>query len=145
MPFRSFAEGPLASRLVATLVVAGFGSVAVGAPAQDAPARRGIGAPPPAATPADAKPAERAPLDAKWVGAWIGSAKLPAPEGQPAPELPLFFVVRAPASGPTVGIWSLPAGVQGKTADDVAANGRTLAFTLASLVCLQIELFLMAG
>jgi len=132
MSFRSFTEGPLASRLVATLVVAGFGSVAVGAPGQDAPARRGIGAPPPAATPADAKPAERAPLDAKWVGAWIGSAKLPAPEGQPAPELPLFFVVRAPASGPTVGIWSLPAGVQGKTADDVAANGRSLAFTLES-------------
>jgi hypothetical protein len=131
---------------VATLVVAGFGSIAVGAPAQDAPARRGIDAPPPAATspatpppptppettPTATTPADRAPLDAKWVGAWIGSAKLPAPEGQPAPELPLFFVVRAPASGPTVGIWSLPAGVQGKTADDVAANGRSLAFTLVS-------------
>ena len=39
MSFRSFTEGPLASRLVATLVVAGFGSVAVGAPGRTVSSR----------------------------------------------------------------------------------------------------------
>jgi pimeloyl-ACP methyl ester carboxylesterase len=132
MPIRSFAEGSLDSRFAVTLLVAALGSLAVDASAQDAPARRGIGAPPAAALPAETTPAKRAPLDAKWVGAWMGSAKLPAPEGSPAPELPLFFVVRGSDSAPSVEVWSLPAGAQGKACIDVAGDGRTLAFTLES-------------
>ena len=140
MLFRPFAEGPLASRLAAALLVAVHAAVPAAAFVQDAaapapaPTRRGIGVPPPAAAPAPAPApaAERAPLDQGWIGAWMGVATLRAPEGAPSGELPLVFVVRGPETGPTVEVWSLPAGAQGKKTIDLVADGRSLGFTLES-------------
>lgn len=102
------------------------------APAQEPPRRRGISTPPPAAPVVAPSGEPRAPLDPAWVGGWLGAARLTMAGGAPQTELPLALVVSAEASGPSVRVWSLPAGALDAAAVEVVANGGSLAFTLDS-------------
>jgi uncharacterized protein len=85
-------------------------------------------------TPAAQADTPAAPLDARWIGAWMGEVRsVPAP-GAPTLEMPVTVVVRTPegASAPTVLITALRAGAVGTPAIEIEADGRALAFTLDS-------------
>ena len=80
----------------------------------------------------EAPAAEAAPLDARWLGAWMGDVRsVPAP-GAPTLEMAITVVVRANegSSTPTVLVTALRAGAVSTPAVEIEANGLALAFTL---------------
>lgn len=80
-----------------------------------------------------AAPEARVPLDAAWIGAWIGEAATPRLNGRAPIALPITIVVSAPAKAtdaPTIAMTVIQAGAIAKPAIDVAADGRALGFTL---------------
>ncbi len=76
--------------------------------------------------------APRAPLDDAWYGSWTGVAVSPAAAGKTTapPEMPVTITVTRGETLPTVQVTVMRAGALAKAADDVVADGRTLAFTL---------------
>jgi pimeloyl-ACP methyl ester carboxylesterase len=113
---------------VALLAIAMLASVGTEVRAVEPPAA----APETEGTAAPAPPA--APLDDRWVGAWMGEVRsVPAP-GAPTLEMAVTVVVRTAegASTPTVLVTALRAGAVNTPAVEVEANGRALAFTLDS-------------
>ncbi len=116
----------------AIIALAASNAVFAQAPATTVPATTA----PATAAPGTVIPAPTAPLDDAWYGAWLGDiGGVPDKDGKKDPNaftMPVAVVVRKGAAAPLVEITALRAGAFAKIADDVAADGKLLGFTLDS-------------